>query len=213
MVGLPDASWGEVVCAAIVVRPGATLPTVAELRAHVASTLVGPKQPRVGRAGRHAPPHRRHRADPPPPGARHDRRRRPRDERRTRQLTAGGAELVAELTLPEVEATVLLVADRVEVQVVVPGSAAGADGRAPDAGVAVVDIQVRPDGDGSEIAIEETPTDGRSRDSRGRSPNRAQPPERVVALAAPTPGRAPVVTRARNHAASLTAAPWKSLLK
>jgi uncharacterized protein YndB with AHSA1/START domain len=28
------------------------------------------------------------------------------------------------------------------------------------AGVAVVDIQVRPDGDGSEIAIEETPTDG-----------------------------------------------------
>ena len=47
VVGLPDASWGEVVCAAIVVRPGATLPTVAELRAHVASTLVGPKQPRV----------------------------------------------------------------------------------------------------------------------------------------------------------------------
>jgi len=28
------------------------------------------------------------------------------------------------------------------------------------AGVAVVDIQVRPDGEGSEIAIEETPTDG-----------------------------------------------------
>ena len=28
------------------------------------------------------------------------------------------------------------------------------------AGVAVVDIRVRPDGDGSEIAIEETPTDG-----------------------------------------------------
>ena len=47
VVGLPDASWGEVVCAAIVVRPGESLPTVAELRAHVASTLVGPKQPRV----------------------------------------------------------------------------------------------------------------------------------------------------------------------
>jgi acyl-CoA synthetase (AMP-forming)/AMP-acid ligase II len=47
VVGLPDASWGELVCAAIVVRPGASLPTVAELRAHVAGTLVGPKQPRV----------------------------------------------------------------------------------------------------------------------------------------------------------------------
>ena len=47
VVGLPDASWGEIVCAAIVVNPGATLPTVAELRAHVASRLVGPKQPRA----------------------------------------------------------------------------------------------------------------------------------------------------------------------
>jgi acyl-CoA synthetase (AMP-forming)/AMP-acid ligase II len=47
VVGLPDPSWGEVVCAAIVLRPGATLPTVEELRAHVATTLVGPKQPRV----------------------------------------------------------------------------------------------------------------------------------------------------------------------
>ena len=32
VVGLPDPSWGEVVCAAIVVRPGVTLPTVDELR-------------------------------------------------------------------------------------------------------------------------------------------------------------------------------------
>ena len=47
MVGLPDDRWGEMVCAAIVVRPGATLPTVDELRAHVASALVGAKQPRV----------------------------------------------------------------------------------------------------------------------------------------------------------------------
>jgi acyl-CoA synthetase (AMP-forming)/AMP-acid ligase II len=47
VVGLPDPSWGEVVCAAIVVRPGATLPTVDELRTHVARVLVGPKQPRV----------------------------------------------------------------------------------------------------------------------------------------------------------------------
>jgi fatty-acyl-CoA synthase len=47
VVGLPDPRWGEVVCAAIVVRPGATLPTLAQLRAHVAATLIGPKQPRV----------------------------------------------------------------------------------------------------------------------------------------------------------------------
>lgn len=47
VVGLPDPRWGEVVCAAIVVRPGATPPTVEELRAHVATTLIGPKQPRV----------------------------------------------------------------------------------------------------------------------------------------------------------------------
>jgi len=47
VVGLPDASWGEVVCAVIVVKPGATLPTVDELRAHVAAVLVGPKQPRA----------------------------------------------------------------------------------------------------------------------------------------------------------------------
>ena len=45
--GSPTPSWGELVCAAIVVRPGATLPTVDELRAHVAGVLVGPKQPRV----------------------------------------------------------------------------------------------------------------------------------------------------------------------
>ena len=47
VVGLPDDRWGEVVCAAIVVSPGATLPTVDELRAHVASALIGAKQPRV----------------------------------------------------------------------------------------------------------------------------------------------------------------------
>ena len=55
VVGLPDASWGEVVSAAIVVRPGATLPTVAELRAHVASTLVGAEATAGRRAGRRAP--------------------------------------------------------------------------------------------------------------------------------------------------------------
>jgi acyl-CoA synthetase (AMP-forming)/AMP-acid ligase II len=46
VVGIPDPAWGEIVCAAIVVAPGSTLPSVDELRAHVADTLVGPKQPR-----------------------------------------------------------------------------------------------------------------------------------------------------------------------
>jgi acyl-CoA synthetase (AMP-forming)/AMP-acid ligase II len=47
VVGLPDAEWGELVCAAIVARPGANAPTVDELRAHLASRLVAPKHPRV----------------------------------------------------------------------------------------------------------------------------------------------------------------------
>jgi fatty-acyl-CoA synthase len=47
VVGLPDERWGELVCAAIVVRPGASLPTVDELRAHVGSALISAKQPRV----------------------------------------------------------------------------------------------------------------------------------------------------------------------
>jgi acyl-CoA synthetase (AMP-forming)/AMP-acid ligase II len=47
VVGLPDDRWGELVCAAIVLRPGATLPTVDDLRAHVDGTLIGAKQPRV----------------------------------------------------------------------------------------------------------------------------------------------------------------------
>ncbi len=47
VVGLPDATWGELVCAAIVPHPGAAVPTVEELRAHLAPTLIAPKQPRV----------------------------------------------------------------------------------------------------------------------------------------------------------------------
>jgi acyl-CoA synthetase (AMP-forming)/AMP-acid ligase II len=46
VVGIPDPAWGEIVCAAIVVAPGSTLPSVDELRAHVADTLVAHKQPR-----------------------------------------------------------------------------------------------------------------------------------------------------------------------
>jgi fatty-acyl-CoA synthase len=55
VVGLPDDRWGELVCAAIVVRPGATLPSVDELRAHLASRLVAPKHPRVVVAVDHLP--------------------------------------------------------------------------------------------------------------------------------------------------------------
>ena len=47
VVGLPDPHWGELVCAAIVARPGATVPTVEELRAHLAPRLIAPKHPRV----------------------------------------------------------------------------------------------------------------------------------------------------------------------
>ena len=47
VVGLPDDRWGEIVCAAVVVRGGATLPTVEELRAHLDGALIGAKQPRV----------------------------------------------------------------------------------------------------------------------------------------------------------------------
>jgi acyl-CoA synthetase (AMP-forming)/AMP-acid ligase II len=44
---LPDDRWGELVCAAIVVRSGAATPTLEELRAHLASRLASHKHPRV----------------------------------------------------------------------------------------------------------------------------------------------------------------------
>ncbi|MEX1007748.1 MAG: class I adenylate-forming enzyme family protein [Acidimicrobiia bacterium] len=47
VVGLPDDRWGELVYAAIVLRPGAMAPTVEELRAHLASRLASHKHPRV----------------------------------------------------------------------------------------------------------------------------------------------------------------------
>nr|BFE60695.1 long-chain fatty acid--CoA ligase [Dactylosporangium thailandense] len=46
VVGVPDPRWGEVVCAVLVVPPGAEPPTVAEVRAHVAGRLASFKQPR-----------------------------------------------------------------------------------------------------------------------------------------------------------------------
>jgi acyl-CoA synthetase (AMP-forming)/AMP-acid ligase II len=46
VVGVPDPEWGEVVWAAVVVRPGTAAPTVEDLRAHCAGRLAGFKQPR-----------------------------------------------------------------------------------------------------------------------------------------------------------------------
>ncbi|HEY7105779.1 MAG TPA: class I adenylate-forming enzyme family protein [Acidimicrobiia bacterium] len=46
VVGLPDTSWGEVVCAAVVVAPGAPPPTVDDVRAHLAGRLAPYKHPR-----------------------------------------------------------------------------------------------------------------------------------------------------------------------
>ncbi len=46
VVGIPDATWGEVVCAVVVARAGHTTPTLEELRAHCAPHLASYKHPR-----------------------------------------------------------------------------------------------------------------------------------------------------------------------
>jgi len=46
VVGVADERWGEVVCAVVVVRPGASAPTVADLRAHIGDRLAPFKHPR-----------------------------------------------------------------------------------------------------------------------------------------------------------------------
>ena len=47
VVGIPDAQWGEVVCAAVVVRDGAVVPDVDGLRAYVGDRLARFKHPRM----------------------------------------------------------------------------------------------------------------------------------------------------------------------
>jgi acyl-CoA synthetase (AMP-forming)/AMP-acid ligase II len=47
VVGIPDTSWGEIVCAALRVGPGASLPSTAELRAHLTPLLAHYKHPRL----------------------------------------------------------------------------------------------------------------------------------------------------------------------
>ena len=46
VVGVPDDRWGEIVCAVIVVAPGATAPSVEDLRAHCGDRLARYKHPR-----------------------------------------------------------------------------------------------------------------------------------------------------------------------
>ncbi len=46
VVGLPDDTWGEVVCAVLVLQPGAAVPGLPAVRAHIAGRLAGYKQPR-----------------------------------------------------------------------------------------------------------------------------------------------------------------------
>ena len=43
---VPDATWGEVVCAVVVARPGHQPPDLERLRAHCTGRLAGFKQPR-----------------------------------------------------------------------------------------------------------------------------------------------------------------------
>jgi len=46
VVGLPDPVWGEVVCAAVVLRSGAPVPTVDAVRTHLSGRLAPHKCPR-----------------------------------------------------------------------------------------------------------------------------------------------------------------------
>ena len=46
VVGLPDAQWGEVVCAVVVPADGAAPPELSELQAHCAGRLARFKHPR-----------------------------------------------------------------------------------------------------------------------------------------------------------------------
>lgn len=47
VIGLPDAQWGEIVCAAVIMAEGAPVPDCNQLRAHVGQRLASFKHPRA----------------------------------------------------------------------------------------------------------------------------------------------------------------------
>jgi acyl-CoA synthetase (AMP-forming)/AMP-acid ligase II len=47
VVGIPDEAWGELVCAAVVLSPGAPAPTTEQLRSHIGTSLAAYKHPRT----------------------------------------------------------------------------------------------------------------------------------------------------------------------
>jgi acyl-CoA synthetase (AMP-forming)/AMP-acid ligase II len=46
VVGLPDQQWGEIVCAVLVLKPGAVAPSLADLTIHTEESLAKFKRPR-----------------------------------------------------------------------------------------------------------------------------------------------------------------------
>jgi acyl-CoA synthetase (AMP-forming)/AMP-acid ligase II len=47
IVGLPDDSWGEIVCAVLVLKPGVATPSVEVLRSYLGRRLASFKHPRA----------------------------------------------------------------------------------------------------------------------------------------------------------------------
>ncbi len=70
VVGLPDATWGEIVCAVLVLEPGASAPSVESIRAHVGHASGQLQTPACGGLRRRLAPHGGNRTDSARPTAR-----------------------------------------------------------------------------------------------------------------------------------------------